>query len=148
MSYTHSYELARSGDLRIREIGEDIASLIQVSAVPVANGIGEPGSLPEITDEIIMFNGEDPNDYETFFYPPDFDWNRRAGVTPGYKFTKTACRLYDEVVAAAHLVLKYHLGSDVRISLDGTPTDDQCRRAVDLFQRTFPDREVADLLPA
>ena len=49
MGYTHYYTLHRAEDLKMDEIGQDIAALISNTDVPIVDGWGEPGTEPLIT---------------------------------------------------------------------------------------------------
>ena len=143
MANSHCYTLKRTPDLCAQAIIGDIASLIAASDVSIVNDAGEPGTLPLIADDMVLFNGEEPDSCEPFQYPPDTEWNRRYGLPVGFGRVKTSFYPYDEVVKASLMVIKHHLGEDVEVSsaddVLGTP------EAVSLFERTFPDRDAASL---
>ena len=144
MGYTHCYNILRPEDLMIREIGEDIRLLIKQSTVRICGPFGEPETAPIITPEKIAFNGMAPNDdCESFVWPPDPERiNPRA---PGFGFTKTERKPYDEVVAASHLVLKHHLQDWIRIDSNGKMSEEIWLTAVALHEATFPGRTVPEL---
>ena len=145
MGYTHYFSLSRRDDLRVEEIGSDIIRLVEASDVPICDAWGEVGTQPEFTSEMVAFNGIGEDGYESFVYPPDFDRQEKHGLVVGASFCKTDRRPYDEVVAATLLVLKYHLGNDMRIGSDGNISDEEWQRAIALFQRAFPNRNVEEL---
>ena len=126
----------------------DIALLIKNSDVLIANGYGERNTQPTITPEEICFNGVGRDSAECFYYPAQFEFNEKRGLPAGVSFCKTVRLPYDEVVAAYVMVIKYHLGEDVRTSSDGDRhREDEWKRALDLFSRTFPDSQIDPILP-
>ena len=71
MGYTHYYEIIDENiDLKVVEVGRDIAEVIRRCEIPIGAGNGTPGSAPEITSAAIIFNGIKPDDCEWFNYPP------------------------------------------------------------------------------
>ncbi len=52
---------------------------------------------------------------------------------------------YDQLVAAIMLVIKHHLGADVVIHSDGEDHTSTWGAAMNLYMRTFPDRDVRPL---
>ncbi|MXY46107.1 MAG: hypothetical protein F4Y44_03795 [Chloroflexi bacterium] len=142
MGYTHYYEIIdENADLKVVEIGRDIAEVIRRCEIPIGDGNGTPDSAPQITKKAAIFNGLKPNDYERFCYPPDFELNKRCGLRAGFEFSKTARRPYDIVVCVALLVLKHHLGEGVRISSDGRLNELGWRKAIALHDYIFKDRD-------
>lgn len=139
MGYTHYYTMKRDHDLKIKEISEDIAKLVAESDVPVGNGWGR-GDGPYYADYCVVFNGARPEHHEPFSYPPNFSKGHDGG------FTKTARKPYDEIVAAALLVMQHRLGDGVEIASDGACDNIHWQYATDLFRRTFPDRDVDALM--
>ena len=67
---------------------------------------------------------------------------------PGSSYCKTERRQYDVVVAAAHMVIKYHMGEAVTITSDGRASDQEWLNAIALFETTFPERSIDGLLPS
>ena len=47
MGYNHYFTVLRRDDLRIEEIGHDIALLIENSDVPIVDGMGNPNTSPD-----------------------------------------------------------------------------------------------------
>jgi hypothetical protein len=106
MGYTHYWTQTR--DFTREEwspIREDMEALLKdvqhVQGIPLANGEGDPGTSPEITDKRIWFNGAGDDSHETFCLnrvrPPKESWQDRRGGD----FCKTARKPYDLVVTAA-----------------------------------------------
>jgi hypothetical protein len=106
MGYTHYWTQTR--DFTREEwpqIREDIEALLKdvqhVQGIPLADGMGTPGTQPDISDERIWFNGVGDDSYETFglnrIRPPKEDWQGSHGGA----FCKTARKPYDLAVTAA-----------------------------------------------
>jgi hypothetical protein len=124
MGYTHywnqSRDFTREEWTQIREDMEALLKDVQhVQGIPLANGAGEPGTSPEITDKTIWFNGVGNDGHETFCAnrkrPPKEPWQDRRGGD----FCKTARKPYDLAVTAALCYLatvpdpaSHHVGSD------------------------------------
>ena len=148
MGYTHYYTLGHRDDLKIEEIGRDIAKLIDVSEVDIVDGMGDPGTKPIIDSEIILFNGSGEQSHESFCYPPDFEGREAAGLFPaGFAFTKTDRKPYGSVVAASLLAIKHHIGADVVLESDGGFEDEEWMDAYHLFMTAFPGRKIGVPLP-
>jgi hypothetical protein len=106
MGYTHYWTQTR--DFTREEwsqIVEDFEALLKdvqhVQGIPLADGVGQPGTSPEITDAKIWFNGTGDDSAETFCLnrkrPPKESWEPRRGMD----FCKTYRRPYDLAVTAA-----------------------------------------------
>jgi hypothetical protein len=72
-----------------------------VQGIPLTNGMGDPGTSPEVTDKQVFFNGIGDDSCETFglyrVRPPKESWQSRRGGD----FCKTYRRPYDLAVTAA-----------------------------------------------
>ena len=89
MGYTHYWtqtrDFTRDEWVQIREDFEALLKDVQhVQGIPLANGMGDPGTSPEITDEKIWFNGAGDDHYETFCLyrvrPPKESWESHRGA--------------------------------------------------------------------
>ena len=113
MGYTHYFEQKREFSAKEwMDLAFDANQLFEASPVRLGNGLGEPGSVPEIADEYIRFNGVEPDDYETF----------EIRAEGGGGFCKTGfseiCR-YDLIVKAV-LIAAYNTAPDaIEVSSDG-----------------------------
>ncbi len=144
--YTHYYTMGENlDDLKVKEIGRDIATVISRCEIPIGNGDGELESVPQISSRIIQFNGIDEDSGDGFLYPPPFEENRRLGLDERFSYCKTSRRRYDAVVCIALLILKYHLGDGVRIGSDGSLKEIEWRRAIALHDHIFRDRDGENL---
>lgn len=115
MGYTHYWEQKRSLTAdewaeaceAVRAILKDVQ---HVQGIALANGMGDPGTSPEIGATMIQFNGLGDDSHETF----TITRKRAAG-----DFTKTAQKPYDLAVAAclcyfATIAESHHVTSDGR----------------------------------
>jgi hypothetical protein len=108
MGYTHYWTTFKTVDTnKITDLKADLEKL--------SNGSGDHGSLPELSDEEIVFNGVEHDAHETFHF--EFD------NTVKFDCCKTAHKPYDEVVTAVLTVLKLYMGDDLSVRSDGEPTD-------------------------
>lgn len=99
-------------------------------------GEGEP-----VVDEAIWLNGarELDEDCETFAFPVTGSTLKDSMVHGGYPsdFCKTARLPYDVVVCAILLVLKHHLGEQIRIASDGARRADEWLPAERMVQEVL-----------
>lgn len=105
MGYTHYWTQKRNFTVAQWQIVRaDIAAILDygqnMSGVPLANGMGDGGSTPEISDDMISFNGLGDDSHETFFIERKIRKPDYAGRTKGWDFCKTAQKPYDPVVTA------------------------------------------------
>jgi hypothetical protein len=74
VGYTHYWRVDRDADrARLVEAGREMAKVLRASAVPLADGMGEPGTEPVIDLDAgsVWFNGVEDDGCETFYWPPD-----------------------------------------------------------------------------
>lgn len=79
---------------------KDVRALLKKAKVPLANGAGDEGTIPEISETHIAFNGVGEDSHETAFV------NREA---TDFDFCKTAYKPYDEVVVEFYKLIRKHL---------------------------------------
>lgn len=130
MGYTHYWRISSSLNKdKFKEFSSDCKLIAEESGIPLANGRGEPNTLPEFSEERVCFNGVGKESCETFF----------IGIqNENFEFCKTRMEPYDVVVVACLLCLQHHFG--IEVSSDGDDADWKDGRA--LFSKVFPDREV------
>ncbi len=102
----------------------DVRKLVKASAekgVYLADGGGTVGTVPQVDNTIVAFNGMDYSDkggedgsHETLHIP--------QGGSDGFNFCKTAQKPYDLVVIAVLIALKKHFPS-IELSSDGDQDD-------------------------
>jgi hypothetical protein len=106
MGYTHYWTQTRDFTrTEWSQIVEDFEALLKdvqhVQGIPLADGVGQPGTGPEIDSQKIWFNGAGDDSHETFCLnrvrPPKESWQDRRGGD----FCKTARKPYDLAVTAA-----------------------------------------------
>lgn len=105
MGYTHYWTQLRDFTREEwSEIVSDMTALlahVEATGIPLANGCGDQGSRPEITEEFISFNGLGDDSYEGAVFHrirlPKESWQRVRGSD----FCKTQHRPYDVSVTAA-----------------------------------------------
>ena len=140
MGYTHYYEIMDTKvDLKIAEIGRDVAEVIRRCEVPIGDIYGTPDSRPQISRRCIAFNGIEPEACDDFSYPPMFDLNPGLGLREGYSYCKT--HRYDIVVCASLLIIMHHLGDNVCLSSNGRRNELAWRKAIALHDYIFRDRD-------
>lgn len=115
-----------------------------------AHGDGEP----LLTVDEIVFNGAEPNEYESFFLGTTQDPNTRHHTWRGARFTwdfcKTAHRPYDLAVTAVLLrsrqLVPWHfaIGSDGRWDSDWKPARDLVADLFEPFAEADPLTDTCD----
>ncbi len=73
---------------------------------------------PVVSRSLIRFNGVGENAHETFYFDVNDDY--RTGDGKSFAFCKTACKPYDAVVMKVLIVLKYFLRDELRVTSDGS----------------------------
>ena len=82
----------------------------------LVNGMGEAGTKPIINDEMICFNGEEPEyDHESFDLSKD--------GSSGFAFCKTARKPYDLIAQACLLIYVHHSPKTIDLCSDGDRAD-------------------------
>ena len=108
----------------------EIRRLVDASPVPLVWGHDEPGWKPEVSSNLIQFNGQ-PG-CEDFCFPRFY--GGRFGQAPDaegreFQCCKSGGRPYDMICAASLIVAKHHLGDLIVISSDGEDVDWEPARA-------------------
>ena len=147
MGYTHYYEvLDIEAELKVAEIGRDLAEVIRRCEVPIGDADGAPGSSPQTHGRRIAFNGIKPEACDDFTYPPMFELNPALGLRKGYAYCKTRRYSYDIVVCVSMLVIKHHLGDGARLSSEGRRNELGWSKAIALHDYIFRDRDGEKLV--
>jgi len=112
MGYTHYWNVREEGEKSFAFLLADTKTIIDAerSHVVLVNGMGDEGTSPELSEGRIVFNGEDPDGYETFYFAKD---------GRGFQFCKTGRKPYDAIVCAVLIRAKVHYGDGIEISSDG-----------------------------
>ena len=122
MGYTHYFnrpeKLTKAKFIGFRM---EVEKIIGESKVTIVNGMGDSGTKPTITDELVSFNGENP--HETLHIPiklvegEDYYSHSKEGNSI-FQFCKTAQKPYDAVVVEVLKAFKRHFPK-VELSSDG-----------------------------
>lgn len=112
MGYTHYWtikeELPREKFIEWAEGVKVIVETAVEAGIPLGNGLGE--DKPEISDNVIVFNGVGAGGHESFGISIDDE---------GFDFCKTAAKPYDAVVTATLIHAKKIFGAAIEIKSDG-----------------------------
>lgn len=115
MGYTHYWEAEKGFNKEaLRAAIKDMGDIVKDNKDILAgwDGSGDP----EVSEEVVRFNGIGSHSHETFSVEESWDGD--------FNFCKTARKPYDKVVVACLVVLKHHLDGGVRISSDGEGAED------------------------
>ncbi len=152
MGYTHYWRVSTDADpTKLVEAGREMAKVVEGATVPLADGFGEPGTVPRLDSDTgtVWFNGVEDEGYETFGWPPSLEHPSRDDPNWTFGFCKTAWQPYDHVVVACLLAAQRVLGDQIRISSDGSvedfldQTDSWNESARSLYTRTFGEPPMA-----
>jgi hypothetical protein len=131
MGYTHYWRVNGKISQDVFEIfAKECEVLANVSGIAIVEGLGDSGTLPEFTENLVSFNGEGSDSHETFY----FNIN-----SVGFNFCKTQEKPYDEVVTACLILANYYFNF-VEVSSDGDKQD--WAMGIALFKKVFPYREI------
>jgi len=115
MGYTHYFTTKNVLDAdKFKAYSDDIRKVVNACHIPVAFEYDNTDKPPQLTSEIVRFNGLNDAGHETFLL------NR---TTVGFEFCKTAYKPYDIFVVAALAVAKDIFGDDIDIGSNGTPKE-------------------------
>jgi hypothetical protein len=98
---------------------KDCKKIMKHLNIPLAGRDGT--GRPIFRDDLIAFNGREPDGYETFAVGRIVA--ARGDKPKVFEFCKTNLRPYDLCVQAALIVLKHHLGEAITVSSDGEDTE-------------------------
>lgn len=126
MGYTHYMPQRRTfTDAEWGAIGEAVVTLLVhlPERVVLADGMGDPGTKPEVSATRIWLNGRAPLDYETFCVPREHqpqEWERGDTAYPfGFNCCKTARKPYDVVVTGILIAIERIAPGALDIASDG-----------------------------
>jgi len=110
----HHYELQRPpSEAEWASITKDVRKILGASPVRIVGGSGETNSVPEISEDRIVFNGLEDSGYETFALLRDVE---------GFGFCKTGfseIKKYDLIVKATLIAAYDRAPGCFRITSDG-----------------------------
>ncbi|MFP3190365.1 MAG: hypothetical protein RXR31_03385 [Thermoproteota archaeon] len=127
MGITHYWEIRKTIEKdRFAKIAQDFKKTIPYLGVELAGWDGK--GKPEITNNIIRFNGKEPHDYETFHFGRIAKWPHYSKSDRGtwFAFCKVGFDIpqpYDIAVKVALIIAKHHLGNDIILGSDETEAE-------------------------
>ena len=139
--YIHRWVVKDSASAQTPTIAKDAQALANTWGQALQRSADEPEAAPVFSPSEIHFNAPESG-ADDFHYPPDWSENEAAGRPAGYGSCNTDMMPYNQLVAATVLVIKYHLGDDVIVRSDGAYNSGTWNAAVNLYLRTFPERNV------
>ncbi len=142
--YLHQWWVKDPNSTQTAAIAKDVQALATTWGKPLQRSADEPDAQPVFSPTEISFNAREDG-CDDFRYPLSWGENLPAGQTPGYGRCNTDMLPYDQLVAATMLVIKYHLGDGVVTQSDGEHNSATWSAAVNLYLRTFPDRDVPNI---
>ena len=142
--YIHRWWIKDQCSPKTSTIAKDAQALANTWGKALRRSRNEPEVEPVFSPDEIRFNATEDG-CDDFHYPPDWRENERAGQPAGYGCCNTDMMPYDQLVAATMLVIKHHLDNDVVIKSDGEHRSGTWGAAMNLYLRTFPDRDVPNL---
>ena len=142
--YIHRWWIKDQCSPKTSVIAEETQALANMWGKELGHSKDEPEAEPVFSPTEIRFNARE-NGCDDFRYPPCWNENTKAGQPAGYGYCNTDMMPYDQLVAATMLVIKHHLGDDVVIKSDGEHRSGTWGAAMNLYLRTFPDRDVPNL---
>ena len=142
--YIHRWWIKDRCSPKTPAIAKDTQALANTWGQPLHRSSNEPEADPVFSPDEIRFNAPEGG-CDDFRYPPDPRENEQAGQPAGYDCCNTDMMPYDQLVAATMLVIKHHLGDDVVVKSDGDYCSGTWGAAVNLYLRTFPERDVPNL---
>ena len=142
--YIHRWWIKDQCSPKTPTIAQDTQALAHTWGKALRRSRNEPEAEPVFSPDEIRFNATEDG-CDDFRYPPDRSENEPAGQPAGYGCCNTDMMPYDQLVAATMLVIKHHLGDSVVIKSDGDHRSGTWGAAMNLYLRTFPDRDVPNL---
>lgn len=165
MGYTHYWGQKRDFTQdEMLKIGEDVRTIIATASgrafpgrdsdtptgsLVIAGGAGERGSLPQIDDKTISFNGLGPDlDHETFMFDAkrSMPYDNAPADRLGWAFCKTARKPYDVVVTAVLTYLAADWGFEVSSDGDVPDWDLGVKLAEEALGREFSNPLIVEQL--
>ena len=143
MGYTHYW--SHDVNLDKQKLFAAMLHAVRIVEAAKAKGIelaGPSGEGEPMLDEGIALNGVGEESHESFVFPNnphDQFYKYTNAEHPGrlWAFCKTARKSYDIVVCAILLVMKHHLGNQLRVASDGGREEDEWIPAENLVREVL-----------
>ena len=130
MGFTHyaaCYPIEQAAaDVAFADFREDLRRLLWWAGSPsrgIRLGDAHGEGWPELSDDLIAFNGYGSEGFESFYWPRPVTACDEPGLGFAGWFCKTGQRPYDPVVVAALVLAQFHYGPAVKLSTDATPEE-------------------------
>lgn len=120
MGYTHYWYLKKGISKLSKECLDDIKIIIEKHN-DIIQYEDDEKKKPIVTNKLIRFNGIGEEGHETFIFevPPKESEHTKFKDGFLFSFCKTAQKDYDIVVCKILLILKAHLGDNMKLDSDG-----------------------------
>ena len=138
--YIHRWAVKDQHSAQTPIVAKDAQALANTWEQALHRSAAEPEADPVFSPDEILFNAPESGG-DDFKYPPVWNGNEPAGCGS----CNTDMMPYDQLVGATMLVIKYHLGDDVVVKSDGEHRSGTWSAAMNLYLRTFPERDVPNL---
>ena len=134
MGYSHYYQTKTKlgTQKQWNAFTADVNKIFKATDIPLANGRGELGTLPDVNKSVVSFNGVDDDGHETLYIELVNTGRMDKGDKLAFNFCKTVRKPYDVVVTAVLVALKHHFPASI-ISSDGSMDDWQA--GIDFVKR-------------
>ena len=139
-TYIHRWRLKTRLSHQTTSVSKDAQALANKWGRPLCRSRDEPHHKPVFLPDAIRFSAVEDG-CDDFRFP--HDWNEKEPV--GYGCCNTEMLPYNQLVAATLLAMKHHLGDHVEIDAAGDYRSSTWGAAMNLYLRTFPDRDVPNL---
>ena len=133
MGYTHYFPRAMEiEEDRFLQFARACAKIIHNADAEVCFEFNEVSLPPQITPDMVRFNGIGDDGHETFYFPRVVTDDEAGYQTEDYRarwggklftFCKTARKDYDTIVTACLFAALYYLPEEVDVSSDGDTED-------------------------
>jgi hypothetical protein len=124
--YSQQREVTNKEWLGIMMDAKEILAETMNSGIPLAFEYDLPHQMPEVSEDVIQFNGIGGNGHETFYLP-------RSKIGGHGDFCKTARKPYDVAVGAIMLSMDHHAPGAWSLGSDGDITEDEWIRAMAMY---------------
>jgi hypothetical protein len=112
MGYTHYWRNPKGfTDEQWNKLLLEVRKILKFSKIPIANGVGDEHSEPEVNNKRIFFNGVGDDSCETF---------NLTKTGQDFEFCKTRLLPYDDVVVLVLIEAK-KVNPNIQLTSDGGP---------------------------
>jgi len=132
MGYTHYFTTKKNITLnQMKSISNDFRKIVPKLDVKLLHEYDRPDTTPEISEDVIIFNGAGEDGHETFVLDR---------TTFDFSFCKTAQKPYDLAVTTCLVIAKHYLKGEIDISSDGGAED--WKQAIDICKKELKINDI------